>query len=41
VVVLIETMGKTGYAKVALDKNQSAAQMDDPSAVPVEAAPAT
>ncbi len=41
VVVLIETMGKAGYAKVALDKNQSAAQLDDPNAVPVETAPAT
>lgn len=39
VVLLIETMGKTGYAKVALDKNETAAQMDDPNAVPVEAAP--
>ncbi len=38
VVVLIETMGKTGYEKVALDKNETAAQMDDPNAVPVEPA---
>ncbi|MES2682775.1 MAG: biopolymer transporter ExbD [Pseudomonadota bacterium] len=37
VVVLIETMGKTGYAKVALDKNDAAAAMDGP----VEAVPAT
>ena len=37
VVVLIETMGKTGYAKVALDKNDAAAAMDGPA----EAAPAT
>jgi len=39
VVTLIETMGKTGYAKVALDKNETAAQLDDPNAVPVEAVP--
>jgi biopolymer transport protein ExbD len=37
VVILIETMGKSGYAKVALDKNDAAAQMD--GAAP--AAPAT
>lgn len=36
VVVLIETMGKTGYAKVALDKNDSAIPLD----APAEAAPA-
>jgi len=32
VVVLIEMMGKTGYAKVALDKNDAAAQLDAPAA---------
>ena len=31
VVVLIETMGKTGYAKVALDKNDAAVQLDAPA----------
>jgi len=30
VVLLIETMGKAGYAKVALDKNTAAAAMDVP-----------
>ncbi len=30
VVVLIEMMGKTGYAKVALDKNDAAIQLDAP-----------
>jgi len=34
VVVLIETMGKAGYAKVALDKNDAAAQMDGATAAP-------
>lgn len=32
VVSLIETMGKTGYNKVALDKNENAVQMDSPAA---------
>ncbi len=32
VVVLIEMMGKSGYAKVALDKNDAAAQLDAPGA---------
>ncbi|MDO9451809.1 MAG: biopolymer transporter ExbD [Stagnimonas sp.] len=32
VVLLIETMGKTGYEKVALDKNESAIPLDAPAA---------
>lgn len=40
VVLLIETMGKSGYAKVALDKNEGAAQLDAPAAEAAEAPPA-
>lgn len=32
VVMLIELLGKTGYEKVALDKNETAAQLDAPAA---------
>lgn len=39
VVVLIETMGKTGYSKVALDKNDAAIQLDAPGEA--EEVPAT
>jgi biopolymer transport protein ExbD len=34
VVTLIEMMGKTGYAKVALDKNLNAAQLDETAPAP-------
>ena len=37
VVLLIETMGKTGYAKVALDKNEGAIQLDAPADAAAEA----
>ena len=41
VVTLIETMGKSGYNKVALDKNENAIPRDMPGeAAPAEAAPA-
>ena len=40
VVTLIETMGKTGYNKVALDKNENAIPLDSPGeAAPADAAP--
>ena len=40
VVILIETMGKSGYAKVALDKNEGAVPLDIPGGeAPAEAAP--
>ena len=40
VVTLIETMGKSGYNKVALDKNENAAALDAPAADAAAAAPA-
>mgnify|MGYP001590942254 CR=1 FL=1 len=40
VVILIETMGKAGYAKVALDKNETAAPMGGEVPAEAEAAPA-